>query len=59
MGMVMIVSSALGCVAGNGLYSYTRSIIPTVVLGDVRADRALLPAAFAFLGVPCSDWGPA
>ena len=52
MGMVMIVSSALGCVAGNGLFAYTRSVIPTkVVLATSPGLMPILPAAIAFLGV--------
>ncbi|HUE17453.1 MAG TPA: acyl-[ACP]--phospholipid O-acyltransferase [Planctomycetaceae bacterium] len=52
MGMVMIVSSALGCVAGNALFAYTRSMIPAgAVLAKAPGLYAILPAAIAFVGV--------
>jgi acyl-[acyl-carrier-protein]-phospholipid O-acyltransferase/long-chain-fatty-acid--[acyl-carrier-protein] ligase len=52
MGMVMIVSSALGCVFGNGLFAYTRSVVPSgVILGMPVGLAPILPAAMAFVGV--------
>lgn len=52
MGMVMIVSSAMGCLAGNALFAHTRSVSPaTVILATSPGLFAILPAAAAFLGI--------
>src|ERR1700685_3898678 len=50
MGMVMIVSSALGCVFGNELYSGAREVIASgTILGSHPGLSPILPAAFAFV----------
>ena len=52
MGMIMIVSSAMGCVAGNELYAGLRHAIPedVVVISHIGFSL-ILPAAVALLGV--------
>src|SRR5580704_14689355 len=52
MGMTMIVSSAMGCVAGNELYAGLRHAIPKDVVVISHLGFALiLPAAIALLSV--------
>jgi acyl-[acyl-carrier-protein]-phospholipid O-acyltransferase/long-chain-fatty-acid--[acyl-carrier-protein] ligase len=52
MGMIMIVSSAMGCVAGNELYAGLRHAIPKDVVVISHLGFALiLPAAIALLSV--------
>ncbi len=53
MGMVMIISSALGCVAGNSLYFFKHTAWTYWVLGPSSPPRS--PSS----RWPCSDWGPA
>jgi acyl-[acyl-carrier-protein]-phospholipid O-acyltransferase/long-chain-fatty-acid--[acyl-carrier-protein] ligase len=57
MGLVTIVSSALGFIVGNGLYALTQHLSPAgPILAHRPAFSSIAPAAAAFLGVAIVGW---
>jgi len=58
MGMVTIVSCALGCVAGNALYAHMESLVPSgTILLSAPPTSAMIVAAVAFIGVAVTGLG--